>query len=95
MLHIKFANVPPDKRGEMIELMKARKKRSQETDGVEFVGLFYPRGSGYMYAHVTRYTDYATWEKFWKSPKVTKERMRGRPISVNEMDMFFDEVELE
>jgi len=64
-----------------------------ETEGVEPIGLFFPRGSGYMYATVTKYKDYATWEKYWQ--KITKRRQKGMAIITKEMDMFFEEIKLE
>ena len=63
--HIKFFRVPPEKRGEVPEMIKAAWKVAEKAEGVEPVGLFFPRGSGYMYATMTKYRDYATWEKFW------------------------------
>jgi len=57
-----------------------------------FLHLSYPRGSGYMYATITKYQDYATWEKFWKNPQVTAVRQKANAILTNQMDMFLDEI---
>jgi len=93
MYHIKFFSVPPEKRGEVPEIVKTMVEAAKKAEGVEPVGLFFPRGSGYMYAIITRFRDYATWEKFWE--QIAKLRQKGISIITNEMDMFFDEIKLE
>lgn len=93
MYHIKFFSVQPEKRGEVAEIMKGFS--DIQAKGVEPVGLFYPRGSGYMYATVTKYENYGAWEKYWRSPEVSKVRQKGTSIITCEMDMFFDEIKLE
>jgi hypothetical protein len=45
-----------------------------------------------MYAIITKYQGYATWEKFWKNPKVTVVRQKANTIVTKQMDMFFDEI---
>ena len=94
LYHIKFFSVLPDKRGVIKELYKSRSEVAK-AQGVEFLGLFYPRGSGYMYATITRHDDYASWERYWNNPETVKNRRKGGPIATKEMDMFFDEINLE
>ena len=55
MYHILFFNVALEKRKEVPQIMKALKKAATKLKGVELVGLFFPRGSGYMYATIIRY----------------------------------------
>jgi len=93
MYHVKFFNVSPEKRGKVPEIMKEMRK--QDVKGVEPIGLFFPRGSGFMYASVTRYESYSAWEKYWRSPETTKLRQKGVEIITHDMDMFFEETELE
>ncbi len=45
-----------------------------------------------MYAAITKYKDYATWEKSWA--ETAKERRKGMDIIIEETDMFFEEVQL-
>ena len=93
MYHVKFFNVPPEKRGEVPKVMSPIGEIAEKTEGVETIGLFFLRGSGYMYATVTKYKDYATWEKFWQI--ISKERGKGIQIITEETDMFFEEVQIE
>ena len=69
-----------------------RMKQFKPVEGVERLGLFFPRGSNYMYAAITKYKDYATWEKYWE--EIKKERQKGLDIITEETDMFFEEVQL-
>ena len=92
MYHILFFNVALEKRKEVLQIMKALKKAATKTKGVELVGLFFPRGSGYMYATITRYQDYATWEKCWMIPEMMPLREKGNAIVTEQMDMFLDEI---
>ena len=92
MYHILFFNVALEKRKEVLQIMKALKKAATKTKGVELVGLFFPRGSGYMYATITRYQDYATWEKCWMIPEMMTLREKGNAIVTEQMDMFLDEI---
>ena len=39
-----------------------------------------------------KYQDYATWEKFWKNPKVTATRQKANAIVTKQMDMFLDKI---
>jgi len=78
----------PENRQKLPEIMKQFKP----VEGVERLGLFFPRGSGYMYAGITKYKDYATWEKYWA--EIAKERQKGISLITEEMDMFFEEVQL-
>jgi len=91
MYHIVFFSVPPEKRGEVPKIIKALEEVAEKFKGVQSVGLFFPRGSGYMYATITKYQDYATWEKYWRSPEVTAVREKAIAIITKQMDMFFDE----
>ena len=45
-----------------------------------------------MYASITKYKDYATWEKYWA--EIAKERRKGMDVITEETDMFFEEVQL-
>jgi hypothetical protein len=45
-----------------------------------------------MYATITKYQNYATWEKFWKNPQVTAIRQKANAIVTKQMDMFLDEI---
>jgi len=92
MYHILFFNVALEKRKEVLQIIKALKKAATKTKGVELVGLFFPRGSGYMYATITRYQDYATWEKCWMIPEMMPLREKGNAIVTEQMDMFLDEI---
>ena len=92
MYHILFFNVPLEKRSEVPKVINAIKKVMKNIKGVELVGFFFPRGSGYMYATITKYEDYAIWEKFWKNPHVTAIREKANAILTKQMDMFFDEI---
>jgi len=87
LYHIKFINCAPQDRGKVPEILK----RFKRVEGVEPLGLFFPRGSGYMYATITRYKDYGAWEKYWTSPETTEARQKGIEIITEEMDMFFEE----
>ena len=78
----------PEDRQKLPEMMKQMKP----VEGVEPLGLFFPRGSNYMYASITKYKDYATWEKYWA--EIAKERRKGMNIITAETDMFFEEVQL-
>lgn len=78
----------PQDRAKIPEIMKQFKP----AEGVEPLGLFFPRGSRYMYATITKYKDYATWEKYWAD--VAKIRQKGIDIITVEEDMFFEEVKL-
>lgn len=86
--HIKFMSCAPQDRAKIPEIMKQFKP----AEGVEPLGLFFPRGSRYMYATITKYKDYATWEKYWAD--VAKIRQKGIDIITVEEDMFFEEVKL-
>jgi hypothetical protein len=46
-----------------------------------------------MYAAITKFQDYATWEKLWTSPAMDKLREKALPMITKQMDMFFDEIE--
>jgi hypothetical protein len=92
MYHILLFNVALEKREEVPGLMKALKKAVTKLKGVELVGLFFPRGSGYMYATITKYQDYATWEKSWMIPEMMPLREKGNAIVTEQMDMFLDEM---
>jgi hypothetical protein len=92
MYHILFFNVPPEQRSGVPKVINAIKKVIKNFKGVELIGVFFPRGSGYMYATITKYQDYATWEKFWTNPKVTAMRQKANAIITKQMDMFFDEI---
>jgi len=97
MYHVVFFNVLPGKLGEVPKLLKAAglPEAAKEFEGVEPVGLFFPRGSGHFYAMITKCRDYATWEKWWRSPAMDKVREKVLPIATNQMDMFFDEIKIE
>jgi hypothetical protein len=45
-----------------------------------------------MYATITKYQDYATWEKFWMIPEMMPLREKGNAIVTEQMDMFLDEM---
>jgi len=92
MYHILFFNVLPEKKEEVPKLMENLKKAMRKVERVELAGLFFPRGSGYMYATMIKYQDYATWEKFWMSPEVIPVRQKGNAIITEQMDMFLDEM---
>ncbi len=88
MYHVKFLRCTPEGRYKLPEMFKQMKP----AEGVERLGLFFPRGSNYMYASITKYKDYATWEKYWA--EIAKERKTGMDIITEETDMFFEEVQL-
>jgi len=92
LYHMLFFDVLLEKSEEVPRIIEAFKKAVKKLEGVELVGLFFPRGSGYMYATITKYQDYATWEKLWKSPEVTPVREKANAIVTKQMDMFFDEI---
>lgn len=92
MYHMLFFNVAFEKRKDVLQILKALKKAATKVKGVELVGLFFPRGSGYMYATITKYQDYATWEKFWMIQEVMPLREKGNTIVTEQMDMFLDEM---
>jgi len=54
MYHILFFSVPLDKREEVPKLINTVKKVIKNLIGVELVEFFFPRGSGYMYATITK-----------------------------------------
>ena len=87
LYHIKFVNCVPKDRAKIPEILKQFKR----VEGVEPLGLFFPRGSGYMYATITRYKDYGAWQKYWTSPETTEARQKATEIITEEMDMFFEE----
>jgi len=87
LYHIKFFSCAPNDRGKVPEILKQFKS----VEGVEPLGLFFPRGSGYMYATITKYKDHGAWEKYWRSPETTEARQKGMEIITEEMDMFFEE----
>ena len=89
MYHIKFLNCAP---GEKQQFLESMKQFSSDTEGIEVIGLFYPRGSNYDYAAVTKYKDYATWEKYWA--ETAEQRQSGLHIITQQTDMFFEEIEL-
>ena len=89
--HVKYFDVAPEKRDEVPKIQEESVQAIKEVEGVEPVGLFFPRGSGYMYASVTKYKDYVTWEKWWFSAAMRKIGEKIHPIMTREMDMFFDE----
>lgn len=95
MYHIEYFDVPYEKQDEVPTIMKEFFEATKEFDGVEPVGLFFPRGSGYWFASIIKYQDYATWEKWWRSPAMDKIREKGLPIITKQMDMFFDEIEVD
>ncbi len=78
----------PENRNKLRELLKQFKSE----EGMEVIGAFYPRGSEYMFASVTKYDDYATWEKKWASS--SKTRQEGINIITKQMDMFFEKINL-
>jgi hypothetical protein len=88
MYHIKFLKCTPEGRPKLPEWFK----QMIPGEGVEHMGLFFPRGSTYMYASITKYKDYATFEKYWE--KIKKERHEGMDIITEETDMFFEEIQL-
>jgi hypothetical protein len=90
LYHIKFFSVSPKDRGKVPEIMRQFKR----VEGVEPLGLFFPRGSSYMYATITKYKDYGAWEKYWRSPDTTEVRQKGIEIITKELDMFFEEQKL-
>ena len=49
-------------------------------------------GSGYMYATIIKYQDYAAWEKFWMNSEVIPVREKFNAIGTEQMEMFFDEI---
>ena len=67
-------------------------KQMKPAEGVERLGLFFPRGSNYMYASITKYKDYATWEKYWA--EIAKERQKSLSIITEQTDMFLEEIKL-
>ncbi|GAG64471.1 unnamed protein product [marine sediment metagenome] len=74
------------------QFLENMKQFRTDTEGVEDIGLFYPRGSNYRLASVTKYKDYATWEKHWA--KIQEQRQKGLDIITQQTDMFFEEIEL-
>lgn len=88
MYHVKFMDCAPENRQKLRELFKQFKS----PEGVEAMGLFYPRGSEYLFASVVKYKDYATWEKIWAD--TSKEREEGVDIITKQTDMFFEEIQL-
>jgi hypothetical protein len=82
----------PENRQKFLENSRALVQKRKPVEGVESLGLFYPRGSNYMYAGVTKYKDYATWEKYWA--EIAKERGKGLSIITEQTDMFFEEIKL-
>ena len=95
MYHVKFYNVLPGKHREVLDLEKASAEVLKKFEGVETVGLFFPRGSDYRYARIIKCRDYATWEKYWRSPDRVYRRDIAETIVTNQMDMFFDEIKIE
>jgi len=79
LYHMLFFNVLLEKREEVPKIMKAFKKAVGKLEGVELVGLFFPRGSGYMYATITKYRDYATWKSFGKAQRLHQCERRPMP----------------
>jgi len=92
MYHIIFFSVPLEKRSEVPKFINTVKKIVKNFKGIELIGFFFPRGSGYMYAIITKYQNYATWEKFWINPKVIAVRQKANVMITKQMDMFFDEI---
>jgi len=88
MYHVKFMDCAPENRQKFRELLKQFKSEG----GAEVIGAFYPRGSGYMFATVTKYDSYAIWEKYWA--ETSKKREEGINIVTKDMDMFFEKIEL-
>ena len=82
----------PENRQKFLENSRALVQKRKPVEGVEPLGLFFPRGSNYMYASITKYKDYATWEKYWA--ETAKQRKKGINIVSEETDMFFEEVQL-
>jgi len=58
--HIVYLDVPFEKRNVFVKVVKELIEAAKDFEGVEPVGLFFPRGSGYVYAAITKYRDYAT-----------------------------------
>ncbi len=73
----------PENRQKFLENVKQLKR----PEGVEFLGLFYPRGSNYMFAGINKYKDYATWEKIWA--QTAKERGKGFGIIARAIILIF------
>lgn len=90
MYHIIFFDALPEKRAEVVKLVPEMEKAANEFDGVDFVGLFFPRGSDYGYALVAKYRDYATFENYYKS--VTALREKAITLLVKQRDLFLDEI---
>ena len=67
-------------------------KQFKSAEGAEVIGLFYPRGSEYLFASVVKYKDYATWEKSWAD--MSKEREKSIDIITKQTDMFFEKIQL-
>ncbi len=88
MYPVTFLRCTPEGRSKLPEMFKQMKP----AEGVERLGLLFPRGSRYMYASVTKYKDYAPWEKYWE--EIKKERQKGLDIITEETDMFFEKVPL-
>ncbi len=82
-------NCAPEDNQQFLENMKQVRP---DAEGVEHMGVFYPRGSNYRWAGITRYKDYATWEKYWAN--IAEQRQKGLTIITQQTDMFFEEIEL-
>ena len=94
MYHMKLVKLLPGKADESKERWKKVAKIAENYEDIEFVGLYYPRGSGYNLAFVTKCKDYGAWEKFWKSPEFSEIRPKIQPASAEEKDWFFEERKL-
>ena len=95
MYHIQYLDVPNEKQEEFLKLAKEFKEGVKEFEGAEPVGLFFPRGSGFWFATITKCRDYATWEKWWRSPAMDRIREKAAPLITKQVDRFFDEIEIE
>lgn len=65
---------------------------AKEYDGVDLIGLFYPRGSDYMFAVISKFRDYATFEKFLGAESFTKVQSKWVPLTSQIKEMFLDEI---
>ena len=82
----------PENRQKFLENSRELSQQRKPVEGVEHIGLFYPRGRNYLYAGVTKYKDYATWEKYWAD--IAEQRQKGLSIITEQTDMFFEEIKL-
>ena len=89
MYHLVYFDVAPENRDKVVKIFEDAMKSMQGMEGIEPVGLFYPRASGYMFVSITKCRDYTTWEKYYKSIREIREKII--PLITRQTDMFFDE----